>query len=333
MATREAEKRFASQAFGRFDSRFFEKNCTGCHISDCLDCHGGDGHDISPPQKEDCHACHRGYFVGADYWGLAPREDHLRYQRGKSYGGEHYLKMRPDVHAEAGMGCGDCHTMASLAGKGRAKGCLDCHHPDPKVIEHSIAPHMTKMECWACHAAWAPQEYGSFFLRMGDSPLRETFRVKGGDGEYVRSAYLKSQDAPPLGRNRDGKVEPIRPQFIAYYSDLRPDGRRVENVLASASWKPFFPHTVRRGTPPCDACHDNPRRFLLEPEKVRIYRPDEDGMGVKSFWDRRGQRVEGGTFLAPEEVARLGRRSPEYRRAYVEKWKNFVQRVEPSSGR
>lgn len=332
MATRQAERAFARQAFGRFDSRFFEKNCNGCHLADCLDCHGGDGHAVARPQKEDCHACHRGYFVGADYWGLAPREDHPRYQRGRGYGGEKYLKMRPDAHAEAGMGCGDCHSMPSLAGREKAKGCLDCHSPDPEIIEHSIAAHLEKLECYACHSGWGAQEYGTFFLRLGENPLAEIFQARREPGsEYLRSAYLKQQDAPPLGRNAAGRVSPIRPQFIAFYSDLREDPPRQENVLAAARWQAFFPHTIRRGTVTCDGCHDRPERFLLEPEERRIYLPAKDGMSLSSFRNSRGQALANGTFFAPEEFSRLSSPTPEYVRGYVEKWKNFIERVEESS--
>jgi hypothetical protein len=332
MALRSGERAFAQAAFGRHDSRFFEKNCNSCHLADCLDCHGEDGHSIARPQKEDCHACHRGYFVGADYWGLAPREDSLRYQRGAGYGGEKYLKMRADVHAEAGLGCGDCHSMASLAaGERSALGCRDCHQPDPAIVEHRIAAHLENLECYACHAAWASQEYGTFFLRVGENPVGEIFRVRREPGsEYIRSTYLKRQDAPPLGRNAAGRVSPIRPQFVAYFSDLRQRGG-VENVLAAAQWKAFFPHTIRRGTVSCDGCHDEPRRFLLEAENRRIYLPEKDGMTLPSFWDSRGQTLVNGTFFTPEEFARLSGRNPEYVRGYVEKWKNFVQRVEDSS--
>lgn len=331
MAHRGSEKVFAAVAFARHDERFFEKNCNGCHLSACSDCHGGGSHAITRPGKRDCHQCHRGYFVGADYLGLAPREDSQRYQRGRGFDGEKYLKMRPDVHAEFGLGCGACHTMASLAAGSPAKGCRDCHAPDPKVIEHRIAAHLDKLECYACHSAWGAQEYGSFFVRVGDNPVGKIFQVRREPGsEYVRSAYLRSQDVPPLGWNAAGKVSPIRPQFIAYYSDLRLGGT-VENALGAAQWKAFFPHTVRRATVTCDGCHDKPRRFLLEAEKARIYLPAKDGMTLESFWDSRGQTLVNGRFFSAAEVARLGGRSPEYVRSYVEKWQNLVKRVAASS--
>ncbi|MBE0598217.1 MAG: hypothetical protein IH614_13195 [Desulfuromonadales bacterium] len=83
----------------------------------------------------------------------------------------------------------------------------------------------------------------------------------------------------------------------------------------------------------CDGCHDAPRRFLLEPESRRIYLPAKDGMTLSSFWRQEGQTLVNGTFFAPEEFSRLSGRSPDYIRGYVEKWKNFVERVEESSRR
>ncbi|HBB16659.1 MAG TPA: cytochrome C, partial [Syntrophus sp. (in: bacteria)] len=63
----------------------------------------------------------------------------------------------------------------------------------------------------------------------------------------MKSAYLRKQDAPPLGINAAGKVSPIRPEFIVYFTEIRND-RPVgqENRLLAAEWKAFFPHTIRR---------------------------------------------------------------------------------------
>ena len=63
------------------------------------------------------------------------------------------------------------------------------------------------------------------------------------------------------------------------------------HALASASL------TVRRGTVMCEGCHDNPRRFLLEPAAERIYQLQADGMTLPSFWDQSGQKVVNGSFL------------------------------------
>ena len=335
MVARTGERNFVQRSYAKMDSDFFGKNCDSCHVQGCLDCHGN-GHAISKPSVGACQSCHRGYFVGWDYSGRAPREDNMRYQRGIAVNGETFLKMLPDVHYSAGMTCGACHSMASLAGgKTSSKGCRDCHKPDSKVVEHRVSAHMERLECYACHSAWAPQEYGTFFLRFRDPQLKEDFDLKpGASPDYLRSAYLKMQDAPPLGINYRGKVSPIRPQFIAYYTDIQSARNNgPENTLLAAEWRAFFPHTVQRGTATCEACHDNPRRFLLEPEAQRIYQLKKDGMRLESFWEQQGQKLVNGNFMAATRYLRMTSKSPAYTKAYIEKWKTFLNRVEPSSPR
>lgn len=329
MTTRHAEKQFCERTFASVDKKFFDNSCNSCHVSDCLDCHGGDGHQIRTPGNEDCLSCHSGYFVGREYLGMAPREDHVRYQRGLRYQGDHVLKMRPDIHAEKGLGCRDCHSMQSLIqGKPSAQNCRDCHQPSLEVVEHSIPAHLEKMECYACHSAWSAQEYGTFFLRFGEENSDvavSKFKASGLTGEYLSRAYLRKQDSPPLGINSRGKVSPIRPQFISYYSDLRGGNfPLVENRLMGAEWKAFFPHTTRRGTMMCDSCHDDARRYLLEAEENRIYRIDLDGLGLSSFWNQAGQMVVNGSFVSPQRFIKIKEKNDVYTKAYVEKWKNLI---------
>jgi hypothetical protein len=334
MSVRAAEKAFAARTVGRLDPGFFGTACGSCHVAGCLDCHEGGGHAVARPGKDSCLKCHSGYFVGADYFGLAPREESVRYARGPCVGGEFYLKMLPDVHAEAGMRCGDCHSMKSLAaGKKSSRTCTDCHEPGKGVVEHRIGAHMTRMECFACHSAWAPQEYGTFYIRTGGEQV-PGLDVRHRSPGYAKSVYLKKQDAPPLGINGRGRVSPVRPQFILYYSDARTGADpRDENRLLAASWKAFFPHTVRRGTIMCGGCHDDSRRMVLERKQDRIYGLEEDGMGLASFWDRTGQSVANGRFLDRARAARMSERSRAYKKAFLEKWKTLTDRVERSSGR
>lgn len=333
MGTRTGEQQFVQRSYARMDSGFWEKNCTGCHLQGCLDCHGA-GHAITRPTVAGCQRCHNGYFTGWDYSGRAPREANMRYQRGIAVNGQTFLKMLPDVHYSAGMSCGACHSMASLAaGRKSARGCRDCHRPSMRPVEHRITAHLERLECYACHAAWAPQEYGSFFLRFRDRRLKEDFDLlPGRSDEYLASAYLKSQDEAPLGINGRGLVSPIRPQYLAYYSDImtaRNGG--PENVLLAAEWRAWFPHTIQRGTVGCEGCHDTPRRFLLEPEQQRIYLPKRDGLGLESFWNQAGQRVVNGSFFPAGRYQVMNRATVQSQRATVEKWKTFLKRVEASS--
>lgn len=326
MAQRGTEKDFCARSYATADPDFFSTNCMGCHVDNCLDCHGKGGHAIKRPDTEDCLQCHNGYFVGWDYLGRAPRDDHERYQRGPQANGEHYLKMRPDVHAETGMTCGACHSMQSLSrGEMASKTCTDCHTPDTEVIEHSISAHLERMTCAACHAGWAAQEYGTFFIHTENSSNAEYFAVRQPSEHYRKSAYLKRHDRPILGVNDAGKVSPIRPQFIAYYSAMQnntPVGE--ENRLLAAEWKAYTPHTIQRGGPMCDACHDDARRFVLQEDERRIYRPDLDGLQLRGFWNQAGQTVRNGRFYSPAEFEQLQNKGPEYTRRYIEKWQQFL---------
>jgi hypothetical protein len=332
MAQRTGEKQFVQRSYARVDSGFWDKNCSSCHLKGCLDCH--DEGQPATPSIVVCQKCHQGYYTGWDYSGRAPREDNMRYQRGMAVNGETFLKMLPDVHYRAGMTCGACHSMNSLkAGQKASKGCRDCHQPSMKPVEHRIPAHLERLECYACHSAWAPQEYGTFFLRFRDQRMKEDFDLKPGpSSEYLRSSYLKKQDASPLGINSRGLISPIRPMFIAYYTDImaaRNNG--PENTLLAVEWRAWFPHTVQRGSVTCEGCHDNPARFLLEPESRRVYNLTKDGMGLESFWLQKGQRVSNGSFMDAARYLRMSSKSPAYTKAYIEKWKTFLNRVENSS--
>jgi hypothetical protein len=333
MATRAAEKAFARRAFGAEGDRFFAQSCTGCHMAGCDDCHGEAPHAGRRLKADACTRCHKGYFVGWDFLGRAPREDHERYQRGPTGDGdEHYMPMLPDVHSERGMTCGDCHTMRSLQeGRRSAKSCRDCHPaPSPGVPEHALAAHLEAMECEACHSAWAPQEYGTFLVRAATPEQEDAFAPLASWGPWQKSAYLKSQDPPPLGLNGRGKVAPIRPQYVLFATD---PSRGWENRLVAAEWKAFVPHTVRRGTVACSGCHDLPRRYVLEPDAERLYEPDKDGLPLRSFWSREKQTVVNGSFFPRDRHEMMNRKTPRYVRQYLRQWQNLLDRAAPPSRR
>jgi hypothetical protein len=334
MATRASERDFACRAFGEREGRaFFAAACVGCHVTTCRDCHdeqphataGGPAATPAAPRVADeaCLRCHQGYFTGWEYHGRAPREDHERYRRGPVADGLNYLKMLPDVHQERGLGCADCHRVHADGGRGSVRTCRDCHpSPSRDVPEHAIAGHLEKMECWACHSAWAAQEYGTFLVRTLNAAQDSAFAGLPRQGGWWRSAALRRQDAPPLGLNARGLVSPIRPQFVLLATD---PARGWENRLLAAEWKAFFPHTIRRGTVTCDGCHSNPRRYLLEPPADRIYDLRRDGLPLDSWWDQAGQRVVDGAFFTLERHDLMNERTPQYVRERLRQWQDLLR--------
>jgi hypothetical protein len=198
------------------------------------------------------------------------------------------------------------------------------------VPEHAITAHVERMECVACHAAWAPQEYGTFLVKGGTQDQQESFSVLPAWGEWRKSAYLRRQDAPPLGLNAAGRTAPIRPQFILFASD---PARGWENRLLAAEWKAFTPHTVRRGTVTCGGCHEAPRRYLLEKDDERMYLLEKDGLPLRSFWNREGQRIANGSFFPENRHAEMNRKTPAYVRRHLEQWQKLLDRADPRSAR
>lgn len=332
MSTRKGEKAFVDRTYSKVDSSFWEKNCDSCHVQSCRDCHLL-GRETAKPAIAVCQRCHKGYYTGWDYSGRAPREDNMRYQRGIAVEGETFLKMLPDVHYVKGMSCGACHSMKSLAaGRKTGKACVDCHTVNRSILEHSIPAHLEKMECYSCHSAWGAQEYGTFYLRFRDQKLKDDFDLMPLSSlEYLKSAYLKRQDAPPLGINSAGRVSPIRPMYIAYYTDIMASRNGgPENVLLAAEWRAWFPHTVQRGSVTCEGCHDNPGRFVLEPQNKRIYNLKKDGMTLESFWVQQGQHVVNGSFMSRDRYLKMSTSGATYKKGQVKKWQQLLRRVEGS---
>ena len=274
MATRAGERAFARRAMGREGDTFFSAACAGCHVAGCRDCHdrepqAGPGGAQAPcvaaspavrVPDSTCLRCHQGYFTGWEYHGRAPREDHERYQRGPVADGARYLKMLPDVHQERGLGCVDCHRVHAAAGVPAVKMCRDCHpSPSRDVPEHAISAHLEKMECWACHSAWAAQEYGTFLVKPRSDEQKQAFESLPEVGGWRRSAALRRQDAPPLGLDARGLVSPIGRSTCCWppirggagrIDCWRPNGRRSFRTRCGAGLLLAVAATTTRG----DSC-------------------------------------------------------------------------------
>ena len=128
--------------------------------------------------------------------------------------------MLPDVHAERGMTCAACHTMRSLQeGKRAARTCRDCHPaPSRSVPEHSFAAHLEKMECVACHAAWAPQEYGTFLVRAADARAGGGLRGAARLGPVAEERLPQEPGRAAAGaeRARQGLADPAAVRAVRH---------------------------------------------------------------------------------------------------------------------
>jgi hypothetical protein len=325
MRTRANEARFIQKTFSPVDLNFAVKNCNGCHIASCLDCHAEGKPDVNA-----CLKCHNGENTGADYAGMGIREDHERYQRGPSFNGINYMKMLPDAHYEKGFACGGCHTMRSLAGNGSVKQCAQCHSYSRKIVDHSIKAH-DNLACAGCHAAWSPTEYGAFYIRLRESKSRDYFRaVRQLNSEYVKSSFMRLNIPPALGKNEEGKYIPIRPRLVFFTDVYRDAPVGDENRMLSNLWEPFAPHTLRRETLTCEACHNDRRKYLIENDAERIFLTEKDGLQINSFHDNTFFRIDKGSFVTEEDYTKISMRTTDYIKAYLKKLEQMKNTVKNS---
>lgn len=316
------ELQLINNAMHNFDKDFANKNCTSCHNMTCQSCHEYENNIILKPENENCISCHKDVYTGIEYMGYGIREDHIRYKRGLEKDGEHYLKMLPSVHYEAGLKCADCHSKNSLKGKEKPKDCLSCHTYNKNIIDHSIKGH-DKLECISCHAAFTPMELGTFYIRFRGGENKEYFSElpQLGD-EYVKSSFMRvNERAPMVIDNETGKYVPAKPAFIIFATDIVEDNvQGVENNMILNRWKKAYPHTVRRETVLCSSCHNNERAFLLESDENRILYPDKDGLEIKSFYNSENFSIEGARFVTRQEYnEKINITSKEYVKKYMEK--------------
>ncbi|GAB6052982.1 selenite/tellurite reduction operon c-type cytochrome ExtM [Magnetospira thiophila] len=162
-----------------------------------------------------------------------------------------------------------------------------------KVAMGNIAKHQETMECYACHADWAPQCYGCHVTMdyskdkegkpkmnadwisnanardpktglTGDHPLGTSGIKSAGKASETRS-YLR-WETPTLGINGEGRVSPMMPGCQVITTVIDKDGVTVaENVInmtpegKGLDHAAVQPHTAGRKARPCESCHDNPK--------------------------------------------------------------------------
>ena len=239
----------------------------------CQDCHTereihGDGNIYSKKEEaveiecEDCHGTVKGYAPLKTARGTRltnlKREGQRVILIGKLDGKEHPVPQVPEV----------------IRKNPRAAAAM------------TIPGHARRLECYACHAVWAPQCYGCHaqhdltarsgdwlrYRKAGDESMeaREGNRVKGAFRWRETRSYLR-WESPALGINAEGKVAPFIPGCQAIFTQIGPDGkvRFLNHIfrLPDGTWglasNPVQPHTVRPKPRSCEDCHANPRALGL----------------------------------------------------------------------
>ena len=166
-----------------------------------------------------------------------------------------------------------------------------------KVAMGQVTAHMDKMECYACHATWAPQCYGCHvkvdyskdqkafdWVAAGHEHEKPEFKAVKGESTFnamipgkvtEQRSYLRWED-PALGINGEGRVSPMVPGCQVSVTVIGADGKEIirnkifrtpggmegsgpEGQL-SIDTSPIQPHTI--GKPrSCESCHSSDKAF------------------------------------------------------------------------
>ena len=161
---------------------------------------------------------------------------------------------------------------------------------DAEVAMDSVGVHMENMECYTCHADWAPQCYGchvtmdysedksdSDWVARGNAHLANGLNdmtIKSPGKAKEGRSYLRWEN-PILGVNGEGRVTPLIPGCQVIFTVVGPDGSNiVHNKIARTDpftegagaegqrgmdMAPVQPHTSGRKARTCESCHNDPK--------------------------------------------------------------------------
>ncbi len=279
-------------------------NITGTTLAnievECTDCHGtatkfpwelplgwgdefGADLDMEKPRGLASESTRTHHIYNTWY---PPKDGYLLTARGNPFGNVVRKGDKVIVHSASGLDF-EVPTLNSLRISNKWK------NPAAAIASMvKIEKHVEKMECYACHSAWAPQCYGchvkvdysanktstdwiaSGSVQFPDGNTAESKRdgstIKGPGKASEARGYLRWEN-PVLGINGEGRVSPIIPGCQQITTVISPDG---ETLVQNKIWRtpaglensgpegqrgidmsPAQPHTVSREARTCASCH------------------------------------------------------------------------------
>ena len=160
-----------------------------------------------------------------------------------------------------------------------------------KTAMDDIDAHTNRMECYTCHATWAPQCYGCHVKIDYSKAVRHTdwlaaasdhdkHGLTGGargdlskymiEGEVTETRSYLRWENPPLSQNGEGRISPTIPGCQTTVTVIGKDGNAliqnhifkipgVEGVgkegQLGIDMSPVQPHTIQKEARPCESCH------------------------------------------------------------------------------
>lgn len=149
-----------------------------------------------------------------------------------------------------------------------------------KVAMSVVSQHLEKMECYACHATWAPQCYGCHIKydarKTGtdwvqsalnrDPQGKQTLHQAAGDIHTENVSYIRWEN-PLLGINYKGKVAPVIPGCQVSWSFTDRNGvlqavnqlGKTSDNFSTSTLAPLQPHAITAVARTCESCHTDPK--------------------------------------------------------------------------
>ena len=160
-----------------------------------------------------------------------------------------------------------------------------------RVAMVQISSHIDRMECYSCHATWAPQCYGchvkidyshgakhvDWLAAASDHDAHGMTGCSRGeaqkylvDGEVTETRSYLRWENPPLSQNGEGRVSPTIPGCQVVYTVIGKNGNAlIQNMIyqipnvegagkegqLSMDMSPVQPHTIQKEARPCESCH------------------------------------------------------------------------------
>jgi len=162
----------------------------------------------------------------------------------------------------------------------------------------SISTHTEKLECYTCHAAWAPQCYGCHvkidysggkqnpdYLKAshdhdihGRTGGMKDLRKYLVDGKVTETRSFMRWEDPPLSQNGEGRISPTVPGCQTTITVIGKDGKallqnhifKIPNVEGAGEegqnaidMAPIQPHTIQKVARTCESCHASDKALGL----------------------------------------------------------------------
>ena len=139
-------------------------------------------------------------------------------------------------------------------------------------VAMQIHKHIESLECYACHAPWAPQCYGCHAkMDMRTTGYDWVDEAKGGTYLWKESRSYLRWETPTLGVNSEGKVSPFIPGCQVIFTQIDKNGNPVvtNKVFTTAddhsgiAHNALNPHSISRRPRSCEDCHSSSKALGL----------------------------------------------------------------------